>query len=151
MDHVVVPFHQDAAEGRHPPQIGVVGSTKGMHRRSALHHGRHQGVQVPQHVGHLVVESPPVTYRHHVDQQTLSPAVAEALDHQQHSEASAGRLGREPLVSVHPAIVLAGDFSPAFRPVRGRAIMSLRPSLFERGPAVAGGEGGACDDLADSI
>ncbi len=35
VDHVVVPLHQDAAEGRHPPQVGVVGGTEGMHRRSA--------------------------------------------------------------------------------------------------------------------
>ena len=68
VDHVVVPLHQDAAEGRHPPQVGVVGGTEGMHRRSAPHDGRHQRVQVPEHVGHLVVEPAPVTYRHHVDQ-----------------------------------------------------------------------------------
>ena len=45
-------------------------------------------------------------------EQAFGTPVAEALDHQQDSQGSTGRLGREPLVNAHRAIVPALESRP---------------------------------------
>lgn len=92
--HIEVPLDQHLPEAQHPPQIGVVGGTERVHRRSSGRYRRHQGVLVAQYVGYLVADSLTVDRSHHVHQQTLGTAVAQALDHQEHTQRWSGQPGR---------------------------------------------------------
>ena len=82
--HVVVPLDQHVPEGRQPPQIGVVGGVESVNGRPTRDDRRHQGVLVPEHVGHLVLEALPVRRRDHVDEQPFCAAVTETFDREQH-------------------------------------------------------------------
>ena len=50
------PCRRRRRKRHHPPQVRVVGGTEGVHRRSAGHDRRHEGVLAPEYVGHFVVE-----------------------------------------------------------------------------------------------
>ena len=111
VDDVELAVHDQPAESAHPDQVGVAGGPQRVHRGAVVPNGGHQSVLIGNHIGHLVVERPPVALGHHVDEQPLGAPVAEAFDHLEDAEVSGrnvdGSLARslDANPSDHPAML----------------------------------------------
>ncbi len=83
VQHVETAPHEQATQCHRPAQVHAGRSAQAVHGDPGGLHGRDQGVLGGEDVGHLVVEALPVPGRHHVDEQPLGTAEAEAFDEQE--------------------------------------------------------------------